>query len=690
MFKHSNRFSNICNHSLLVLLAIAAITAIASGCASIGNPSGGPKDEQPPRFIKANPAPGSNNVPIDLNKITLHFNEYVNLKNPSENVVVSPPSAQIPRVTSQGHNVIVTFQDSLQPNTTYTIDFGSSIVDNNEGNKLENFSYTFSTGSSIDSLRISGIVATARDLEPLQNKIVGVHRIPDDVAEAAYKLLNTDTLIFSKRFDRVARTDDRGRFSVEGLSPGRYRIYALNDGDNNFYYSSPGEELAFSEEIIVPSTTEAVAYDSIYNLKKGKLDTVLPRQRTLFLPNNILLRSSVSKRQQQYIKKYERLDTTKLLLIMGAPMKTLPDLKIPGDSTPLYNYGIIEKRADNDSITLWLTDPKVISTDSLKVALTYPKLDSLNQYYNVTDTIRFTTDRAKLNREAQQRAKREAELQKKAQKLKEKKGGQRDVQKDNEKGAPADTITAEKPKKLLISFGTQTQEINLPYSFETNYPLARLDTSLIKLEEKIDTLWASAIKPDSKLRILRDSLNPRKYHIVHPWTFGREYRLKIDSLALTGIYGEISYPDSTTFNVRQANEYASLKMNITDWHSEIPAFAEILNSSGEVVAASSLSNNSIYFPYLLSGKYYVRIIHDYNANGKWDASDILLGEQADESYYYPKAINIKKNWNKEETWSVFATAVDLMKPEAILRNKPERKGKSVSPDKFPDEEDEDL
>ena len=194
-------------HILLYIVATATAAALLAGCASIGNPSGGRRDETPPRLLRARPADGSLN--FNGNRIVLDFDEYVNVKDPTTSVVISPPGDAMPRVSAQGRRVSVNFTDSLLPNTTYTIDFGSAIEDNNEGNKLENFSYSFSTGDHIDSLRIAGMVLSAEALEPMQRKIVGVH---SNLADSALTKL---------KFDRVARTDDRGRFSIEGLAPGK-------------------------------------------------------------------------------------------------------------------------------------------------------------------------------------------------------------------------------------------------------------------------------------------------------------------------------------------------------------------------------------------------------------------------------------------------------------------------------------
>lgn len=200
-------------------LAGGAAASLLFSCASIGNPSGGPRDEDAPAFVRANPAPGATNV--TNRRAMLEFDELVNVKDAFSKVVISPTTAQTPRVSTSGRRVYIDFGDSLAENTTYTVDFGNSIEDFTEGNKLPSFAYSFSTGPELDTLQISGMVLAARNLEPQQQMIVGVHSI---LADSAFKKL---------RLERVAKTDDRGRFTVRGLKPGQYRLFALADANND-------------------------------------------------------------------------------------------------------------------------------------------------------------------------------------------------------------------------------------------------------------------------------------------------------------------------------------------------------------------------------------------------------------------------------------------------------------------------
>ena len=159
-------------------LAIALIFFIGLccySCANMGRPGGGPKDETPPVLKKSNPPIGT--LHYDKNKITLEFDEIVQIENPNEKIIISPPQTQMPQITSLGRTVSFVLNDSMKPNTTYTIDCGDAIVDNNEKNKLAGFSFYFSTGDHIDTLEMSGILLNASDLEPVSNMLEGIYAL---------------------------------------------------------------------------------------------------------------------------------------------------------------------------------------------------------------------------------------------------------------------------------------------------------------------------------------------------------------------------------------------------------------------------------------------------------------------------------------------------------------------------------
>lgn len=623
--------------------------ALMASCASIGNPSGGPRDEDPPRFVRANPAPGSTNVTRD--KIEIEFDELVNVKDAFSTVVVSPVSKSVPRVSSQGRKVIVQFTDTLVPNTTYTVDFGNSIEDNNESNKLQGFTYTFSTGETIDSLEISGMVLSADGLEPQQGMLVGVHSNLSDTAFSRIPL------------ERIAKTDDRGRFSIRGIAPGNYRVYAVADVDNDYKYANPEEAMAFYDFVVTPTSERITATDSVYDLITGTVDTVVTRERTRFLPNDILLRSFESDRKPQFLQKYERVDSTRLSLIFNSPTDSLPHLDLVGIEG-YKNWSVLERSERNDTLTYWLLPPNLVYTDSLRIAVSYERPDSLQRPVMGTDTLRFFTARPKVPKKKKKSKKEEA----------------------------ADTLPPKIPPLSFSMVTTSSQDVNRPIVMEFATPLSRLDSTAFHLEAMIDSNWTPLPKP-WKVQPF-DSLGARRFKIEYPWDYSTEYRLTVDTLAATGIYGLQTAPLEHKFKTKSEEEYCTLSFTITNFTDTVPAFVELLSSSDTPVRREIVKNNSVTFRYLPPGKYYARIFEDFNGDGRFTPGDFDSLRQPDMAYYYPKLVNIKKNWEKNETWNVFETAVDLMKPEAIKKNKPEadkkQRNRNRNNQNQEDEEDEDY
>ncbi len=634
-------------HTAYLVWALVLAWVLAS-CASIGNPSGGPRDEDPPRFVRANPAPGSLNV--SRQRIDIEFDELVNVKDAFTKVVVSPVPKSTPRVSSLGKRVTVQFTDSLLPNTTYTIDFADAIEDNNESNKLQGFTYSFSTGDVLDTLQISGMVLSAEALEPQQGMLVGVY---SNLADSALSTLP---------LERLAKTDDRGRFSVQGLAPGQYRIFAIADVDNDYKRANPEEAMAFYDLTLSPYAERVEAVDTVLNLISGEVDTIVNRERTRFLPNDILLRSFESDYRSQFLQKYERVDSTRIKFIFNAPSDRLPEIH-PVDIEGYKDWWILERSAKNDTLTYWITPPGLVATDSLRIAATYLRTDSAQNLTEATDTLKLFTQRPK------------------ATKKKEKK------KKDEE----ADTIPVKIPALGFKMTTPSSQEVNLPLMMEFDTPLSRLDSSAFHLEVMVDTLWQPVTKPWKTEPV--DSLNPRTFKIEYPWEYASEYRLTVDTLAATGIYGLVTDPVEHKFKTKAEEDYCAITFTISNFTDSVPAFVELLNSSDAPVRREKVVNNSVTFRFLAPGKYYARIFEDHNGNGIFDTGDFESHRQPDMAYYYPKIINLKKNWEKSESWNVFDTAIDLMKPEAIKKNKPandKRNRNKKSDNNLEDEEEEDY
>ena len=255
--------------SLLLLVALYS-------CANMATPNGGPYDERPPRFVSSTPAPNQTNY--NGKKVEILFDELIQIEKPTENVIITPPQMEMPIVRTSGRKVVVELKDSLQPNTTYTIDFTNSIVDNNEKNVLENFTFAFSTGQGIDTLEVAGVLLNAENLEPMPGITIGLHSNLEDSA------------FVSLPFTRTSLTNDKGEFTIRNISPGTYRIYALSDVNRDYKFDQPGEDIAFLDSLIIPTFEMASRQDTIWK-DSLTIDTILTVGYTHFYPDDIQLRN---------------------------------------------------------------------------------------------------------------------------------------------------------------------------------------------------------------------------------------------------------------------------------------------------------------------------------------------------------------------------------------------------------------
>ena len=440
------------------LIALLLVIAGFYACASTGNPDGGPYDETPPKFVRSLPAPNATNV--QRKKVSIEFDEFIKLENPSEKVIISPPQIISPEVKAVGKRVQVTFEDSLKQNATYTIDFGDAIVDNNEGNPLGQFTYAFSTGSTIDTMEVSGTVLNAEDLEPIKGIQVGLH-----------SNLN-DTAFTRLPFDRISRTDSRGKFTIRGIAPGSYRIYALKDGNQNFLFDSKSEAIAWMDSLIVPSSTGAVRQDTVWSaIDTTKIDTILTVHYTRFLPDDLLLRAFKEENDFQYLAKSERPKTNQFGLYFSARADSLPTLK--GLNFDERDAFVIEPNLHNDSILYWVKDTTLAERDTLSFQLTYLATDTLGQRTARTDTLNLINKVPRERRLAL--LEEERKKQEKENKKKQKKG---------------DTLTVAPPKFLAMTVDAPSAldlGKNIVLRFEE--PLARIDTTALHMAVKADSVW---------------------------------------------------------------------------------------------------------------------------------------------------------------------------------------------------------
>ena len=610
----------------LLLVAIAAI--LLAACASIGRPEGGPRDKLPPVFVKSNPAPGS--VNFDGNRLTITFDENISLEKVSDKVVVSPAQKSMPQISAQGKNITVELRDTMQPGTTYTIDFSDAIRDLNESNVLDGFAIDFSTGDSIDSMQISGMVFQASNIEPAQSILVGVHSNL------------SDTALTTEKFERIAKTNSYGQFTIRNLKPGKYHIYAVNDVNRDYMWDR-SEDIAFYDTIISPTTTSVIVTDSLKAV--DGTDSIVQKNVTQYLPNDILLTWFNEGYKAQYLKDYKRPERHKLTFEFGAPSDSLPEITLINvaerPNLKAEKWSRLDAALTGDSLQYWITDTTISAMDTLLLATRYQRTDTLDRLTWTVDTLKLTFRDPKKKKE------------------------------DKKKKNDEENDSIDIPEMEFLSFNATSgasHHVYAPLSFTASEPIDTIYPTGVHLDVLRDTVWTPTDLPP---------ITPAKHHpllnfsTTREWEPGAKYRLTIDSAAIVGAYGLWNKKIIHEFTVRKLEDYSALFFKISGISSG--AMVELLNSSDAPVRTAPVVNSEAAFLYLDPGSYYARLYIDANGNGKYDVGNVLSGIQPEEVYYYPRKLSLKKNWDIEQSWNIYELPIDQQKPDDIKKNKPEKR-----------------
>lgn len=620
--------------SLLLLLCGVVGETLLSSCARMGHPDGGWYDERPPHVVSAVPEENATNV--TSKKIVISFDEYIKLESAHEKVMISPPQHEQPEIKVTGRNIYVNLLDSLLPNTTYTIDFSDAILDNNESNPMGNYTYTFSTGDTIDTLEVSGYVLEAKNLEPVKGILVGLYADGDSVMR------------------RVARSDSRGHFVIRGIASGGYTVGAVQDADGDYRFTQRSEKMAFSHDVIVPTSKPDTRQDTLWQDKDHIKDITITGY-THFLPDDIVLRAFDHKATERYFLKAERKDERYFTLYYTAPVdvqykKPLPQLRLLNAPSHLgRDWGVAEPSVNADTITYWLRDTALVNQDTLRLEM---------QTY-ITDTLgvqRLTTDTLEILAKTPY-AKRLKKLQK------EKEEWQEDLAKRLRRAKPDEVVDTLMPRKMLdVKYSFNAPMIpNGSIVVGMPSPLERFDTTAVHLYVKRDSLL------DEVPFVITPVVN-RRCEIFTDWQPGATYSLKVDSLAFIDIYGTESGKYEKDIQVGKMEDYGSLFVNVT---ASLPVIVQLLNGQDDVVMTSPATDGTAEFYYITPGTYYLRAIIDSNGNGVWDTGDYFADCQPEDVYYCPDPVECKAKWDITKTWNPTAKPLYQQKPDAITKQKPD-------------------
>ena len=617
---------------------VCLLLAMIVSCARMGQPDGGWYDDTPPRVVHTDPA--DKGTGVKSKKVTITFDEFIKLEDATSKVVISPPQIEPADIKASGKKIVVELKDSLMDNTTYTIDFSDAISDNNEGNPMGNYTYSFSTGERIDTFEVSGNVLDATNLEPIKGILVGLY---DDLS---------DTVFARKPFIRVSRTDSRGRFVIRGIAPGTYRVYALQDADGNYIYSQKSEMLAFSHETFNPYAKPDIRQDTVWR-DTLRIDSIIRTPYTHFYPDDIVLRAFTALQTDRYLVKSERAEPNKLNFYFSYGNDSLPQLR--GLNFNSDSAFVVDSNLKNDTITYWIKDTTLINTDSLTLEARYLITDSTGTLVMQTDTLEMIPKMSYERRMKQEEMENEKWL--------------KEQEKKKKKGEAYDSIMPLKPLEPQISGGgTITPEQNIFFTMPT--PLQKCDTSAIHLYSKIDTLWYK-----SRFEWLPVPGNIKKFELRAEWRPDIEYSLEVDSAAFVDIYGLVSKSIKQGIKVSSNDEFGSLIVNVSGQRDSATVIVQLLGSNDNVQKEAKVVDGAAEFFYLKAGKYYLKAFVDNNDNGLWDTGDYYADLQPEDVYYYPKEVECKEKWDITIGWDLNATPVARQKPQAITKQKSEQEKK---------------
>jgi len=568
-------------------------------CANMGMPKGGPKDKTAPVIVKSDPE--QNQLNYDDNKIKITFDEFIVPDELNDKFIVSPPTTKKPLFKTKGRTFIVDLNEKLLPNTTYSLDFKDGIVDNNEKNRYKDLRLAFSTGPTLDSLRIVGFVRDAFTLEPMKGCYVLLYKG------------TSDTLVYKTRPDFVGKTNTLGFFAISNLPTASFMMYAISDVDNNLKYTAGVDSVSFLSKRIEPTAVFQPQRDTLVT----GADTLVVLGKTRFYPDPVSFSLFFEKGFDLSLDKYER--TTRKSIDLTFTGSTADTFNIELlNVQPKGNWNIIEKSRNQDTLKIWLTDSLVYKRDTLALKLSYLQQDSLGAFYTTKDTIKLYLAEDLANKSEKNRHK--------------------------------------ERKKIVVEPSSVVLTTNLGALFdsyrdvriESPEPILSFDTSQVNLFAKEDTTFVKIIP-----KIRPDSTNNRRYVLSYPWSFGTNYRLTIDSTSLHTIYGLYGKSLKTDFKIQDEEYYGKIVYTINNVKGN--TLIQVLDNekSEKLVKEIRIDKDQVVtIPLLDPKKYLLKAVFDRNNNGKWDSGSLKDKIEPEEVCYYQEVIKIRSNFEYQKVWTL--------------------------------------
>ncbi len=605
--------------TLLVFAFFAS--AFLTRCANIGTPTGGPKDSLPPVIINMTPNNYSTNMDTLTKQIYIEFDEFVQIKDQQTNFFTSPAMNKTPQLQIKGRGVVVTISDTLKANTTYALNFGSSVVDYNESNPIYSMRYVFSTGDKIDSMILSGYTEDSYKADSVSGTLIMM--FPADSVEINQ---DYDSTLFNKKPAVIAKAEKNGIFLAQNLKPIPYYIYAIEDTNSNFTYEPGTDQVGFISGARNPAELEDFA---IWVDTARKYIVAEPQLHfRMFLDEAF---------KRQLLSESARPSQHKATLKFGAPYPRIDSLIF--DSIPSDKVMIEYTSDDHSEVALWFEMEPERLPDTIRGRMVYVKHDSLNNLNPASEKLTLSWRYVESKEEIQAR-----EKQEKAKEKAEESG--------------EEWVEPEKEKKNPFSMKSSiSKEMNpeKEITFDFELPLSRMDTAAITFTrlsaeelKYMDGLKEKSGKGDSVAKaqlarnyqgkshpfvMERDTQNIRRWYLRSELGSDIEqYFVTIPAGTFTDIAGYSNDSLSNDFKLLDKEKYATIIVDVLD-DPETPSeyILELLDSKGkEIEVKKGITSGKVVFNYVpVDGDVSFKMIQDINKNGKWDSGNLIQRRQSE-------------------------------------------------------------
>ena len=603
------------NSTLILKVAVALLFlgAFMTRCANIMTPDGGPKDSLPP--VITNITPGNFATNFTEKKIYIEFNEYVQIKDQNKELFTSPAMKKMPLISTRGKGIVITIRDTLKENTTYAIDLGSAIRDNNEGNPLNAMRYVFSTGSTIDSLLCSGYTADSYKADSVSRTFLWFY-----IADSLPVTPDYDSTIFNRKPDVIARAQNNGIFIAQNLKPVKYRIYAIGDKNDNQMYEPGTDLVGILDSTYNPAELPpfAIWFDSLRHYPSADPQLYF----RMFTDKTF---------KAQRLVEAVRGDRKKITLYFNTALPTIDSLVL--DSIPSEKIIFDPRTKGKDTLNLWLNMPDEKLPDTIKGSITYYRHDSIRQLVKTTESIKVAWKYTETKEEQKEREKEERERKKAEEEGRE--------------------YTPPKKANPFKYKSTASGEINPEKGFEINldFPLVEFDSTSVKLY-KLEGDDKNPTETEVERHFERDTLNIGRYFVRAKWESKSKYRFYIPQGSMTDVMGYQNDSISSSFSTFDPEKFSKIVLTVKGEEGKKYIIQQTDASSKTQQQIEGVTSGQYTINFVSPGEIRIRIIEDTNGNGRWDAGDVVnrLQPERSEMFINDKGEDLfatKANWDIE-------------------------------------------